>query len=720
MSSDSLEKARQAYAHGDHARALDLLAPLTVSDNASEAVLALAANAAVLSGSDQNAIDLLGRLRRLQPTKTAYARIIAQVHNRTGVKAKAREEMIAAEEAFQAALTHWPDYPDALFNLASLHSHHQRFASALTLLHRLRSLVPDDHAVAREIVLCLAKDEQAQAADSLLRELPPPDLTQAASCLLHAECLAWTGRVDEITPLLGRLRFDESQREPLTELAYLLSQLGFVEQASAVYDHVLALYADGRTSPGLQMLIQQHLLLPPVYRKLPHLEASRERFVNGLAKLSTALDAVAEDEGYQRGLAQLVNEVFLLAYQGRNDLVPMRERGQLLARIAPMFAPPAYRPAVHRATQPGQSDKRRIGLVSSHFRHCTAGHYFGGWITMLAAAGYDVQVFQLGPLFDDYTGQLGRSATRLHRLDGRIDEICLGIADARCDLLIYPELGMEARLLPLASLRLAPLQFCAWGHPVTSGLPTIDGYFSCAEMEPTDAVDHYSEKLLLLPGLGTNYPRPTLPEPVTRQSLGLPDQGNLYLLPHAPFKMHPDNDAVCAAIAASDPQAVLILFRGEHPAPVLALRRRLASALTAAGADPARQLRILPMVSRERFLQVNMVCDVLVDALLWSGGNTSIDALLCRLPIVTCPGRFMRARQSAAMLRRVGMDDLIVDQPGQLAEQAVAVATDPERREQLRRKIISALPTLFDANGVAEALNRHIEDAFRQPSSPAR
>jgi len=47
--------------------------------------------------------------------------------------------------------------------------------------------------------------------------------------------------------------------------------------------------------------------------------------------------------------------------------------------------------------------------------------------------------------------------------------------------------------MQIAGLRLAPVQCTAWGHPVTSGLPTIDYYLSSQLMEPENAQAHYSE-----------------------------------------------------------------------------------------------------------------------------------------------------------------------------------------------------------------------------------
>ena len=53
------------------------------------------------------------------------------------------------------------------------------------------------------------------------------------------------------------------------------------------------------------------------------------------------------------------------------------------------------------------------------------------------------------------------------------------------------------------------------------------------------------------------------------------------------------------------------------------------------------------------------ISDVMIDTLRWSGGNTTLDALASALPVVTLEGRFMRGRQTAAMLRILGIEELI-------------------------------------------------------------
>ncbi len=66
----------------------------------------------------------------------------------------------------------------------------------------------------------------------------------------------------------------------------------------------------------------------------------------------------------------------------------------------------------------------------------------------------------------------------------------------------------------LAAQRLAPVQCVAWGHPQTTGMPTMDHFLSSELMEPQDAAANYTEQLACLPNLGLYYvpdDRPALP-----------------------------------------------------------------------------------------------------------------------------------------------------------------------------------------------------------------
>ena len=57
-------------------------------------------------------------------------------------------------------------------------------------------------------------------------------------------------------------------------------------------------------------------------------------------------------------------------------------------------------------------------------------------------------------------------------------------------MLIYPEIGMNLAAMKLAAMRLAPVQCTSWGHPNTSGYPTVDYFLTSDLMEETEAQQH--------------------------------------------------------------------------------------------------------------------------------------------------------------------------------------------------------------------------------------
>ena len=122
---------------------------------------------------------------------------------------------------------------------------------------------------------------------------------------------------------------------------------------------------------------------------------------------------------------------------------------------------------------------------------------------------------------------------------------------------------------------------------------------------------------------------------------------------------------------------------------------------------------VVAPTTRSRFLQITMACDLMVDCLHWSGGNTTLDALHCGLPVLTCPGRFMRGRQSAAMLRLLGLaDELVVTAPADMAERAVALGGDPALRQQLSARIQAGVPGLIGGDAALARMVEHVRQAL--------
>ena len=241
----------------------------------------------------------------------------------------------------------------------------------------------------------------------------------------------------------------------------------------------------------------------------------------------------------------------------------------------------------------------------------------------------------------------------------------------------------------------------------------MDRYISCEAMETADASSHYREQLMLLPGLGTNYAMPELAGEPPRAEFGLPEGRTLYLAPQSLFKMHPDNDALIARVLAENADADVVMFEASRERSTRSFRARLDAALAAHGVSPQRVRMLKPDLQHAAYLRLNAVCDVMLDSVHWSGGNTSIDAIASALPIVTLPGALMRGRQSAAMLAAMQMPQLVAGDAAGYVAKAVALGRDREARREAADAICERRAALFSRDEPIRALEDLLEAAAR-------
>jgi predicted O-linked N-acetylglucosamine transferase (SPINDLY family) len=340
-----------------------------------------------------------------------------------------------------------------------------------------------------------------------------------------------------------------------------------------------------------------------------------------------------------------------------------------------------------------------------------------GWFQQLDRARFELQGFCLGAESDAET-QLARSrATRFVQGPMPLRAWVEAILEAQPDVLIYPEVGMDPTTVKLASLRLAPLQAATWGHPETTGLPTLDCYFSAAGLEPVAAQDHYVERLVALPNLGC-YLEPSA-IPATEADLGrwgLSGGQPLLLCPGTPFKYAPEHDRLYVDIAHRLGPCQLCFFVCGNAALSEKLRQRLAQAFAQAGLAFDRHVRFLPWLAPAEFYALMRRADAMLDTLGFSGFNTALQALECGLPVVGYEGRFLRGRLASGMLRHLGLDDLVATDEREYVELAISLATDRERGARLRQRIEAARPRLYRDTAPIRAL----EDFLAGYSSDSR
>jgi len=398
---------------------------------------------------------------------------------------------------------------------------------------------------------------------------------------------------------------------------------GVALQQSARDDEALACLERARAAAprDLSSAVAQALYLPLIPASAQSIAAWRTRYAEGLSRLRGDLPRWKPDAAQVFELGQ---ENFLLAYHSEDDRELQRGYSSLLAELAEAACPEWRQP---RRLAWDRQRRLRVGFVGALFRDCTAGRYFERWATGLDPRRFERFVYHTAPLSDEFTRRIAAGVDHFTALRGSTAATASRLAADALDVIIHPEVGMTPASYLLAALRLAPVQLAGWGHPVTTGSDAIDGYLTCEAMEPPDAASHYVERLLPLPGLGVQYAMPLAVEPFVRSELRLPERGAVYACPQSLFKIHPRMDALFARLLARDPDATLLFFQGQSRGATGKFGARLQDAMAAAGLEPRRQVKFLPRLPGEAFRRVLATCDVVLDTLGWSGGNTTLDAL---------------------------------------------------------------------------------------------
>jgi tetratricopeptide (TPR) repeat protein len=468
------------------------------------------------------------------------------------------------------------------------------------------------------------------------------------------------------------IRLDPGRADAHYNLGCLLSGEGHAD--AAIECHAAALAAD--PLHGAARLAFCMARLPILYHSDPEIADRRADYLAALNDLA----ASAEDPDVARAMADAIgtSQPFFLPYQGRNDRAAQAIYGGLACRLLASATP---------HPRPPPSKRIRLGIVSGYFHDHTIFRLFlDGWLTQLDRERFEVVGFHTGATHDAETARAEALCDRFVSGPRSAEGWRQAVADARPDVLLYPEVGMDPAAGRLAAQRLAQVQCVTWGHPETTGMPTIDHFLSSDLMEPADGASHYTEHLIRFPGLALHYtPEETIVTGLSRAAFGLDPNVPVYWSGQALYKYLPEYDNIFPRVAAAVGacQFVFIGF-AKSAAVTAAFRARLTRAFAAFGLDAERYCVFLPPMPQRRFVAAVGLADVILDTPGWSGGRSTLDCLARDPAIVTWPGPMMRGRHTAAILRRIGCEATIAGSPGDYVAIAARLGLDDTWRAALR------------------------------------
>ena len=605
---------------------------------------------------------------------------IAQAHNKLGNVFQKQGHLRLAIESYQQAVKIKPKYAQAHYNLGDIFLKQGKLEAAIESFQQALKIKPDygiaHHQLGNTLHLGGKLEASAKSYQQALKFLPESVAT-----------------------------------DTYFNLGNIYSGQGKLELAVKTYEQALKINPD--YSPAkFAILINQ---LPIIYSSVAEINNQRNKYEQHLHKLAQSYK-IANTKKLKEAVEFIGTlQPFFLAYQGLNDRDLQQTYGEMLVHIMssnyPQWSQNLPLPNLQA------DEKIRIGFVSRFFyNHSNWKIPIKGWVENLDRSQFEFFAYHTHFNRDQNTTKAAKEFDKFTQGSRPLEEWCKLIQQDKLHLLIFPEFGMDPTTLQLGCLRLAPIQITSWGHPQTSGLPTIDYYLSSDLMEPENAQEHYTEKLVRLPNLSINY-KPLLieTEAICKKDIGIAENEIMFWCCQSLFKYLPNHDDVFPLIAKELINAKFVFIQHQNECVTQIFRQRLSNAFQELGLNYQEYCIFLPRLDTQTFTNTAAVADVFLDSIGWSGCNSTLESIAHNLPVVTLEGEFMRGRHSMAILKMMGIEETIASSKEEYVQIAIRIGRDIKYRQYICELVTQNKHKLYNDLKPIRALEEFLFNVVGKP-----
>jgi protein O-GlcNAc transferase len=598
---------------------------------------------------------------------------------------------------------------------------HYGAGNALTKLRRpAEALARFDCALELQPRFALALTGRAQALAALDR---PEEALQSYDAALRLDPSSGKSWYNRGACLMGLRRFRDAlsdfqrslERDPNNAKAYAgsalaLAEMGHAERALPLFDRALGLdlnEADARAGRAIALFALQRF-----EESLTDFDKAVEQQPDNAALFcfrEMALRSIHQwrepriDDAQLRELIETASKVpspFLLS--------TLSGDAALQKSVAVRYARPLEAAAAPPPPLASGHERIRIGYFSADFHDHATMHLLAEMLERHDRERFEVTAFSYGPGREDEWRKRARNAVEhfvdvAEKTDAEIAAIGRAMElDIAVDLKGFTQLARPF----IFAARPAPVQVSYLGYPGTTGCSFIDYIIADRVLIPPDHRKFYSEKIVCLPGSYQPNCRDRRVErgSVTRFHVGLPEDAMVYCSFNQGYKVTPATFDVWMDILREVEGSVLWIWVPDEPA-----RERLRLEANRRGADPSRLVFADSLPVPEHLGRIHLA-DLFLDTLPCNAHTTASDALGRGVPVLTCPGEAFASRVAASLLNAIGLPEMIAPSLQDYARLAIELGKDRKRRERIKLKLASQLPTspLFDS----ARYTRDIEAAY--------
>ena len=369
------------------------------------------------------------------------------------------------------------------------------------------------------------------------------------------------------------------------------------------------------------------------------------------------------------------------------ETLALLDSPELHKQAAEMYAETLYpqREQLGKIEKRARRDRIHVGYFSADFHNHAVSYLMAELFEIHDPARFELFGFSFGPDTQDEMRKRVSAAfdTFIDVRDKSDREVAEQARELGIDIAINLS-GFTCDSRPgIFAQRCAPIQVSYLGYPGTMGAEYMDYIIADKTVIPSERESDYTEKVVYLPHsfLVNDSTRKISERVFTRQEFGLPDSGFVYCCFNNSYKILPSTFDGWMRILKAVKGSVLWL-REDNPTAARNLRQEA----EARGVEPGRLLfaHSIPM---DEHLARQRVADLFLDTLPYNAHTTASDALWAGLPLLTCMGRSFAGRVAASLLTAIDLPELITRTEGEYEALAIALALDPVRVAEIKRKL---------------------------------
>ena len=530
----------------------------------------------------------------------------AEGHNNLGIAFYKLGKFYESINSYQRAIKIKPNFSKAYNNLGLAYKELEKFTESINSYKQAIKINPEYAEAHNNLGVTLKQlGELNESANNYQKAIKiNPKYAEAYNNL--GNVYNTNEKIDDaILNYKKAIKLNSNFAEAYSNLGNLLNEIGKVDEAKKYEAKLLRLRPN-----DIEYKINTILSFSPIVNSIDEINHFRNEYKRGL-------DFLNDNKYFTKKPETIKTSLFHLGYHGKDNLELMEKTSDLFRKIIP-----DVNYIAKNINKQKKQKKIRVGFVSEFLTRHTIGKLFGGLIKNIDRKKFDVIVFHTQSTKKSVIkNKIDDTADKVINLSNKIKEQHYQVENENLDIIFYPEIGMSKTIYFLSFSRLAPVQIVSWGHPETTGIDTIDYFFSSILLEPDTKKKKYSERLVCTSQFPLYYQPPqNLGSLKNRKDLNLPENVRLYGCPQSLFKLHPDFDSILEKILVKDPEGYIVLIGGAGKEKYWSeiLKKRWSKNFIAL----SKKVLFTKTLSLLEFISLCKCVDVLLDPLHFGGGNS--------------------------------------------------------------------------------------------------